>query len=42
MKGLYAVGKGFVTYVSSVLYLAHLVAAGAAVDAARKALEGPR
>lgn len=42
MRGLYAVGKGIMTYVSSVLYLAHLVAAGAAVDAARRALDGPR
>lgn len=42
MRVLYAMGKGLVAYGVSVLYLAHLLAARNAAEAARAALDEPR
>lgn len=41
MKVLFAVGKGLVAYGVSIVYIAHLLAAGTAVKAAKDALGEP-
>ena len=41
MRVIYAVTKGLVAYGVSLIYLAHLLAAEAATEIAKRELEGP-